>query len=198
MCETSKKWNKANPGKVAEKDMKWRKENPVKVAEKDMKWRKENKDYAKNRKKSDPLFKFTCNIRRLTIQAFKNNSVKKSDKTNNIIGCTFKQAYEHIESLFTDGMSWSNHGTGNGKWNIDHFIPISSAKNEADVLRLSKISNLRPLWYEDNMLKFNNMPYKIVIKDNKTFSIIPFLESDLKYIMHLYYKFKNRLALFHS
>jgi len=30
-------------------------------------------------------------------------------------------------------------------WDLDHIIPISSAKNEEDVLNLSRFSNFQPL-----------------------------------------------------
>lgn len=46
-------------------------------------------------------------------------------------------------------MSWDNYGKYNGTlnygWDIDHIIPISSAKNEEEMLLLNKFSNLQPL-----------------------------------------------------
>ena len=46
-------------------------------------------------------------------------------------------------------MNWDNRGLYNGElnygWDIDHIIPISSAKNENDIIRLNHYSNLQPL-----------------------------------------------------
>jgi hypothetical protein len=48
-------------------------------------------------------------------------------------------------------MNWNNHG----KWHIDHMIPISSAKNEEEVLKLNHYTNLQPLWAKENLIKYN-------------------------------------------
>ena len=46
-------------------------------------------------------------------------------------------------------MNWKNWGKydGNEKsgWDIDHIIPISSAKTEDDILKLNHYTNLQPL-----------------------------------------------------
>ena len=46
-------------------------------------------------------------------------------------------------------MNWENYGKYNGTegfgWDLDHIIPISSAKTEEDVIRLNHYTNLRPL-----------------------------------------------------
>lgn len=46
-------------------------------------------------------------------------------------------------------MTWENYGKYNGEleygWDIDHIIPLSSAKNEDDLLRLNHYTNLQPL-----------------------------------------------------
>jgi hypothetical protein len=50
-------------------------------------------------------------------------------------------------------MTLENHGHGLGKWNIDHIIPISSAKNEEEIHKLNHYINLQPLWWIENMAK---------------------------------------------
>jgi hypothetical protein len=47
-------------------------------------------------------------------------------------------------------MDWNNKGKRNVSqpqqcWDIDHIIPISSAKTEEDLIRLNHYTNLRPL-----------------------------------------------------
>lgn len=46
-------------------------------------------------------------------------------------------------------MDWNNYGKYNGElnygWDIDHIIPMSTAKTENDVIRLNHLTNLQPL-----------------------------------------------------
>ena len=46
-------------------------------------------------------------------------------------------------------MTWENWGKYNGElnygWDIDHIIPLSSAKTEDDIIRLNHYTNLQPL-----------------------------------------------------
>ena len=48
-------------------------------------------------------------------------------------------------------MYWENHG----EWHIDHIRPVSSF-TEKDMHLMNHISNLQPLWAEDNLLKSDN------------------------------------------
>ena len=63
---------------------------------------------------------------------------------------------EHIELRFKEGMTWENHGNGEGKWNIDHIIPLKydNPTLEEQIERLH-YTNLQPLWSDDNLKKGN-------------------------------------------
>ena len=65
----------------------------------------------------------------------------KKYKTENILGCSFSDFKIHLESKFESWMTWDNYGLYNGElnycWDIDHIIPLSSAKTEEDILRLN-------------------------------------------------------------
>ena len=105
---------------------------------------------------NDPLFHATRVARCAVISGFRralNGKVAKSKKTQQILGCTFPEFMKHIESLFQEGMSWDNHG----EWHLDHIVPISTAKTEEDIFRLSHHSNFQPLWAEDNLKKSNKI-----------------------------------------
>ena len=58
-----------------------------------------------------------------------------------------------IESQFTEGMTWENHG----EWHIDHIVPLSafnySKPEHEDFRRCWALSNLQPLWAKDNQAK---------------------------------------------
>ena len=65
---------------------------------------------------------------------------------------------EHLESQFTEGMSWENRS----EWHIDHIIPQSKFKFDSlthpNFLKCWDLSNLQPLWAVDNMRKGNIFP----------------------------------------
>ena len=44
---------------------------------------------------------------------------------------------------------------------IDHIIPVSSAKNENEMILLNHYLNLQPLWAKENMSKGAKLPTPI-------------------------------------
>ena len=103
----------------------------------------------KERIKIDPLFSISTIIRNLIKYSLKVNNHVKSHKTEEILGCSFDEFKIYIESKFENWMTWDNRGLYNGQfnfgWDIDHIIPLSSAKCEEDVIKLNHYSNLQPL-----------------------------------------------------
>lgn len=106
-------------------------------------------EYISNRRKNDNLFRLIMNVRRRLLLYLNSKNIKKNNKTFEIIGCTPEMIKEHLESQFTDGMNWENHG----EWHIDHKIPLSSAETEEEVYELCHYTNLQPLWAKDNLKK---------------------------------------------
>jgi hypothetical protein len=86
---------------------------------------------------------------------FGKNTITKTNKTFDIVGCSPEFLKEHLEQQFTEGMSWDNHGLYG--WHIDHKIPLSSANTEEEIYNLCHYSNLQPLWAEDNLKKSNKI-----------------------------------------
>jgi hypothetical protein len=116
-------------------------------------WRIKNPDYfkiyVKERCKTDSMFKLKERIRTLIRSSFKLKGVRKNSKTIQILGCSFEQFKQHLESKFEPWMNWDNYGLYNGSegygWDIDHIIPLSSAKTEVDIIKLNHYTNLQPL-----------------------------------------------------
>ena len=50
-------------------------------------------------------------------------------------------------------MTWENYGFGEGKWVVDHIVPLALAKEEQDVYKLNRFTNLQPMWWRENMEK---------------------------------------------
>lgn len=137
--------------------------------------RKYHREYIKNRCNIDPLFKLKKLIRENISQSIKRNKYNKNSKTQTILGCTFEEFKIHLESKFEPWMSWENQGLYNGElnygWDIDHIIPISSAKTEEEIIKLNHFSNLQPLCSKINRdIKRNNIYYraeKLGIKEER-------------------------------
>lgn len=145
-----------NKDKTLEYLKKWRKENPDydKNYTKDNyeKSRKYRTQYQKDKINSDPTVKLNHNVRSLILISFKNclkGSYKKGKKTEEILGCTLKEFVTYLQSKFIKGMTLENHG----EWEIDHIIPLASAKNEEDIYKLNHYTNFQPLWKKDNRKK---------------------------------------------
>ena len=107
------------------------------------------KDYYQ-RKKNDPIFALTKRLRQGIYRSIRGVKLRSS---LDILGCTEEKFKIHIESQFTEGMSWDSLD----KIHIDHIIPISSAETLEDVYRLNHYTNLQPLWAKDNLSKYNKI-----------------------------------------
>lgn len=87
----------------------------------------------------------------------------KSDHTVVLLGCSVGEFKAHLESLFTDGMSWENYGfyrVGEPRrWHIDHILPCDSFDlTNPDQQKLCfHYTNLRPLWGDLNISKSNKI-----------------------------------------
>lgn len=78
-----------------------------------------------------------------------NGKYRKSKRTEVILGCKMIDFIFHIQSLFLDGMSFSNYG----EWHIDHIKPLALAKTECEIFQLCHYKNLQPLWAIENRKK---------------------------------------------
>lgn len=126
---------------------------------KDKERRRKDAENAKIKEKrlKNPLFRLKDNLRARTRKAFR-NKYNKRNTNSELLGCSYKELYSRIESLFTDGMSWDKMGS---EIHIDHIIPLSSASNELELINLCHYTNLQPLWAIDNILKADSMPYDV-------------------------------------
>lgn len=101
-------------------------------------------------RKSDAMYRLKNNLRTLIRTSFRRRGFAKGSKTEEILGCSWPEFRAHIERQFLPGMCWEKMGLA---IHIDHIIPLATADNASDVLRLSHYTNLRPLWALDNMSK---------------------------------------------
>lgn len=131
----------------------WREKNREKYRLKQQKWIEENleqhlknqREYKQNRCKTDILYKLKRRVRSRLGRIKFNNSIH----TVEYLGCSINELKKHLESKFQLGMTWENYGD----WHIDHIIPLDSAVDEQEILKLCHHSNLQPLWAKDNLSK---------------------------------------------
>lgn len=154
-----KLYREKNKEAISEREKKYYQENKKSIRKKNKAWYENNreqvnnwnKQYQKERLKTDISFKLARNLRKRTWDALKHNA--KSVSTLKMLGCTTKELRKHLESQFTEGMSWDNYGY-NG-WHIDHIIPCASfdLSDPEQQRQCFHYTNLQPLWAEDNLRK---------------------------------------------
>jgi hypothetical protein len=120
-----------------------------KMRNNDRSYKDRRNNYIRNRKQNDPIFRLRISISRLVYNSLKNNGFKKKSRSNKILGCSYIEFKSYIETKFEPWMTWENKGLYNGNynygWDIDHIIPISSARTEEEVVKLNHYTNFRPL-----------------------------------------------------
>lgn len=122
-----------------------------------------NVSYKRNKINTDELYKISHYIRGVVNSMFyRKYSFKKNKRTEDILGCTYDEFKLYIESKFEPWMTWENRGLYNGElnygWDIDHIIPLSNAKNEEELIKLSNYKNLQPLCsYINRYVKKNKL-----------------------------------------
>lgn len=139
----------------------WSKENRKELREYHSKWRNDNKeylnkykrDYERNRRANDPKYRLGVRTRTAVYTCLKERNVNKKSKTFQLLGYTIEELMAHLESLFTEGMTWDNYG----EWHVDHIIPMASftfdSTDDEEFKKCWALSNLQPLWGPDNLSK---------------------------------------------
>lgn len=107
--------------------------------------------YKTNRCRIDKLYNLIHRLRVRTNIAFKSKGFIKNKQSIDFLGCSHDELVAHIEKQFTNEMNWKNRES----YQIDHIIPLSSAKSEEELYKLCHYTNLQPLTKEDNLMKSN-------------------------------------------
>ena len=151
--ENRKKWLKTEKGKEYLKKM----FSPEKKAISNSKYRATQKGKEANRKgvkkaiKKNPIYRISMNVRNRLNEFLNLKRLTKKNKTFEMIGCTPAELKIYLEKKFEPGMTWWNHSPKG--WHIDHRIPLASAKNYEDIVRLMHYTNLQPMWATENVRK---------------------------------------------
>jgi hypothetical protein len=119
--------------------------------------RKTKREYERNRKANDPLYKLISNFRTAIYQVLKENRVDKNQSYFDVLQYTPEQLIVHLEKQFTEGITWENYG----EWHVDHKQPISSFNiqemGDSEFMKCWSLENLQPMWGEENIRKSNKI-----------------------------------------
>jgi hypothetical protein len=183
IAEYSKLYRENNKDAIKERNKKYSAENSDKIMARywdnrdtnleNMKnWKKLNRErlseyqrnYYKERKAVDEIFKLRDNVRKTIYSAFKRKGYGKNTKTCEILGCSYEEFKEHIEAQFEDWMNWDNYGKYNGEpnygWDLDHIRPSSLAESVEDIYMLNHYTNFQPLCsYINRDVKIDKVDY---------------------------------------
>lgn len=154
--ENNKRWYEANKDAVSKRKADLYAKDPDKEKLRSRVFYKKNP--LKKRPKTTQA-KLVANIRS-KVSHIVSGRYKKSS-TEKYIGCSFKELKLHIESQFTENMSWDNYGLYG--WHVDHIRPLSSfdLSVESNLHLAWHFTNLRPLWAKDNLQKGKKYVHEI-------------------------------------
>lgn len=108
-----------------------------------------NRSRQRAKRKSDPVKAMQARLSRLHRHALSQVGAIKQSPTFEELGYTPEHFAQHIERQFLKGMGWHNMSD----WQIDHIIPVSTARSVEDVVKLNQLANLRPMWARENNQK---------------------------------------------
>ena len=103
----------------------------------------------KHRYNTDQNYKMRCVIRGATSRI--KRKLPLDWDSQQILGATIETVCGYLESQFTDGMNWANHG----QWHIDHIMPLCKfdLTDPTQARMAGNYRNLRPLWDHLNLKK---------------------------------------------
>jgi len=147
-----KEWLNNNRDKVRETSRKWYSKNKEHMRVYRKSRAEINRKYWKERRAKDAVFRIKNNLRN-RLNAVLN---AKNSSATKLVGCSWKEFRAHLESKFTEGMSWDNYGK-NG-WHLDHVKPLDAfdLTKEGEIKKACHYTNLQPLWAIDNLKKGNS------------------------------------------
>lgn len=165
-----KKWRDSNKTYMSEKSKTWYSQNKEYRKEYLKIYREKNiekikqikRDYERNRKHNDPIYKLISNFRTAIYQVLKESNVEKNGHYFEILKYTPEELIIHLENQFKDDMTWDNYG----KWHVDHILAISHHNikeiGDEEFMRCWSLENLQPMWGDENIRKSNKISNRLL------------------------------------
>lgn len=140
-----RQWLDKNPGYTKESSQRQRDRDPDGI-------RAYMREYRKQRMQDDPDFVMSCKVRDILRRTLLATNQEKNNATSAMLGYTSEDLRRHLERHMLGGMNWDNYGS---EWHIDHTVSIAEhiRLGVTDPAIINSLSNLMPMWAEDNMKK---------------------------------------------
>ncbi len=84
--------------------------------------RKYNPGWRAKEMRENPEFVLKDRMRSALLRGLKSHNLKKTQRTESMVGCSIAHLKAHIESQFLPGMSWAD----NASYSIDHIVPLKA------------------------------------------------------------------------
>lgn len=161
IARVRKKHYEENKLEILKKHKKYRAKNKERYQLYDAQYYKDNKIAIKENVKTNMYARLKIDVNYKLLVRYRTRLYKavkgydKSKTTRELIGCSVEELKKHLESQFTEGMTFENYG----KWHVDHIIPCSSFdfSKEEEQRKCFNYKNLQPLWAIDNLRKSNKI-----------------------------------------
>jgi hypothetical protein len=162
---SDKRWREKNKEYISNKSKTWYEQNKEHRKEYLKEYREKNidkirqikRDYERNRKSSDPLYKLITNFRTAIWTVLKESNVDKYGHYFDVLQYSPEELINHLEKQFNNGMTWENYG----KWHVDHKLPITSFNiqemGDSEFIKCWALDNLQPMWGDENIKKSNKL-----------------------------------------
>jgi hypothetical protein len=131
--------------------------------------REKEYEQRKRRMETDIIFKMSSrlksNIKMYVRRVGVKGTGRKHTKSTmaDILGGDYEFFKKWIEEMFTEGMTWENHG----EWHFDHLIPTSYAETVEELYELCHHTNYRPMWGDENVSKGNKLYINEISEENR-------------------------------
>ena len=152
--ERERKYYQNNKDKIKIWRDKYRSSHKEQIKESAKQYREENREKINkahlDRLHSDPVYKMKEQTRNMLRHVFRENGHQKESRTAEILGCDLDFFYTYMLGTWKNnyGAEWDGE-----PYHIDHIIPLATAKDKGDIIRLCHYTNLQMLTPEDNMEK---------------------------------------------
>ena len=93
------------------------------------------------------------------MKVFRNKGKTQSIYIQNMIGCTGIEFYDYLLQTYFE--NYGEKYNGDQKVNIDHIIPLVTAKTNEDVYKLFHYTNLQLLKSKDNIDKSTSLEWTL-------------------------------------
>lgn len=151
-----KRWYQSNKQRRAELSRKWYELNRAKIKSKRKteEYRERSRAWLREHLRKNPALKLQRNVTTVISEVLRDGGTPGAFRHLPYIPAQLKR---HVERQLLKGMTWENYGA---EWHLDHILPVAcftidhtDPKNCAEFQACWSLSNLRPLWWEENLRK---------------------------------------------